>query len=142
MTKNTLVLAALSSSGGHRYTPVQVQKLMFMVDRELSGLIGAPRFKFRPYDYGPFDKQVYFELDKLARKGFVRIDTESSRVRTFSLTQDGRKAGEAALGKFSGPAQDYIRRASDFVTKNSFSRLVAAIYKAYPEMRVNSVFQS
>lgn len=142
MTKKALVLAALSSSSEHRYTPVQVQKLLFMVDRELSELIGAPRFKFAPYHYGPFDKQVYLELDKLARKGLIRIDDESSRVRNYSLTPDGYREGTAALARFSEPAQNYIKQASAFVTKNSFSRLVAAIYKAYPEMRVNSVFQS
>jgi hypothetical protein len=35
----------------------------------------------------------------------------------------------------------YIRQASEFVRSLSFTQLVSAIYKAYPEMRENSVFQ-
>ena len=38
-------------------------------------------------------------------------------------------------------AQAYIRSASNFVRNHSFSKLVSAIYKAYPEMQANSVFQ-
>jgi hypothetical protein len=38
-------------------------------------------------------------------------------------------------------ARDYIDRESIFVRSLSFPELVAAIYKAYPEMRANSVFQ-
>lgn len=38
-------------------------------------------------------------------------------------------------------AQTYIERVSTFVRGLSFTQLVSAIYKAYPEMRANSVFQ-
>ena len=36
---------------------------------------------------------------------------------------------------------DYIKRASEFVRSLSFSDLVSAVYKAYPEMKANSVFR-
>ena len=142
MKKETLVLAALAAGGIHRHTPVQAQKLMFMIDREVPEQVDGPHFNFIPYDYGPFDKQVYFELDELAIEGLVQINDESSRRRTYTLTQEGLEAGKAALADIDDLAQDFIKRASGFVRTHSFSELVSAVYKAYPEMRENSVFQS
>jgi hypothetical protein len=34
----------------------------------------------------------------------------------------------------------YIEKLAGFVSKASFVHLVSSIYRAYPEMRVNSVF--
>lgn len=141
MTKRTLVLAALASSDKHSYTPVQIQKLIFLIDRKVSNLISASRFKFVPYHYGPFDRQVYLELDKLEEEGFVQI-SEASRMRTYTLTSAGCEKARSILEEVPEPSQSFIRRASEFVRTNPFPKLVAAIYKAYPEMRKNSVFQN
>jgi uncharacterized protein len=40
-----------------------------------------------------------------------------------------------------GTAQEFIGDMSRFVRTRSFKDLVSAIYKAFPEMRVNSVFR-
>ena len=57
LSRENLVLAAFASAGGRRHTPVQAQKLLFLLDREVPSL-GTP-FKFIPYHYGPFDPEVY-----------------------------------------------------------------------------------
>jgi hypothetical protein len=67
-----LVLAALAAGGENAtYRPVQVQKLVFLIDREASRLVDGPHFGFQPYDYGPFDRAVYIELDSLHTQGLV-----------------------------------------------------------------------
>ena len=66
MERRQLLLAALSPAKGGQYTPVQVQKLIFLLDREASALTGGPHYKFVPYDYGPFDSDVYADLRSLA----------------------------------------------------------------------------
>ena len=140
MDRKNVVLAALAAGGTHRYTPVQVQKLMFLIDRQISNRIGGPFFDFRPYHYGPFDSAVYNTVDDLAAEGLVAIDG-SRKFRTFSLTPDGVTAGTAQLEKLDPKVRAFIEETSAFVRAQSFSSLVSAIYKAFPEMRVNSVFQ-
>ena len=52
--EENLVLAALAAGGENAtFSPVQVQKLLFVLDREASPHIDGPHFNFIPYDYGP-----------------------------------------------------------------------------------------
>jgi uncharacterized protein len=139
LTKEDIVLAALSPAGGRSHTPVQVQKLLFLIDKNAAALLGGEFFAFEPYHYGPFDQSVYATLDRLAVKGLVEI--VQGQWRTYRLTEEGQAEGEQLLQTFEGRAADYIRKASGFVRSLSFNQLVSAIYKAYPEMRARSVFQ-
>jgi hypothetical protein len=138
MTRREIVLAALAPANGGSFTPVQVQKLFFLIDREAADLVGGPYFNFRPYHYGPFDKAVYFELDSLSQEGLVDINNDG---RSYSLTSNGQDLGRTLLIGLPKNAREYVERACDFVRRQSFSSLVSAIYKAYPDMRINSVFQ-
>ena len=139
MRRQDVVLAAMAPSEGKPYSPVQIQKLLFLVDREAE-LDGGPHFNFEPYSYGPFDKAVYVELENLDAKALVTV-SHGGWNRTFALTPKGQARGKKVLKSLSPEISDYIRRASDFVLKLSFAKLVSAIYKAYPEMKENSVFR-
>jgi hypothetical protein len=141
MKRDEFVLAAMVPGGGYPYTPVQMQKLLFLIDRQIPEHVGGPHFHFEPYHYGPFDRAVYQQLEELAARGLVAID-HSGAPRTFALTAEGEAWGTVALKTLPVPVQDFIRRAATFVRDQSFSSLVSAIYKAFPEMRANSVFQS
>lgn len=141
MNRRHLMLAALSVANGAMHTPVQVQKLFFLIDQEIADEVGGPHFEFEPYNYGPFDQEVYRELDVLAERGFVEMVPQSTWS-SYRLTDEGQAAGEKYLAELKNKkAKSYIRQASEFVRSLSFTQLVSAIYKAYPEMRENSVFQ-
>ncbi len=140
MTRREIVLAALAPAEGKPHTPVQVQKLLFLIDRELGPFIEGPHFDFSPYNYGPFDKRVYGVIENLADDGLAVVREDGS-VRTFALTDAGQAEGTRILQDLSFEARDYIGRISEFVRQLTFSELVSAIYKKYPEMRVNSVFR-
>lgn len=142
MDTNSLVLAALSPAGGAEYTPVQVQKLLFLIEMNVPHEVGGQHFDFQPYDYGPFDKTIYQVLETLEATGLIQISEAPGRSwKTYRLTDEGTQAGSAALSQLSEAAQDYIRRLSKYVRTVSFAELVSSVYKAYPEMKVNSVFQ-
>lgn len=139
--RQNLVLAALSPAESSSYSPVQVQKLEFLIDRNVSGLTGGPYFNFVPYDYGPFDSEVYAILDALAAQDLVEKSQAVGRSwSTYRLTPEGLRVGRETLGTFDAKAQSYIQEVSQFVRQLSFAALVSAIYKAYPEMKANSVF--
>jgi len=142
MTRKELVLASMATCCGHTYTPVQLQKLLFLLDKRVPKETGGPHFDFQPYHYGPFDKDVYNELNTLENEGLVEIINDSElEVRKYRLLPNGAKFGEEALGKLDKATGEYVHKLSDFVRTASFPQLVSAIYEAYPEMRVNSVFK-
>ena len=138
--KEKYVLAVMSSSEGNGFSAVQVQKIFFLVDEEISDLVGGKQFSFAPHHYGPFDKNVYSVLESLVEKGLVYINFHAANLRSYMLTPQGHEIGQAGLNDLPPAAQDFIGRSSEFVRGHTFADLVAAIYKSYPEMRENSVF--
>jgi len=142
MNRSELVLAVLAAGNGGAYTPVQVQKLFFLIDKKLSDHTGGPFFNFIPYDYGPFDKEVYRAIEALSESGEAEIIRNPCvGLKEYRLTTAGQKKGEQILRSLDLDNSDFIKRLSEFVRSLSFAELVSAIYKAYPEMKVNSVFK-
>lgn len=140
MTRQEYMLAALSGSGqSATFQPVHVQKLFFLIDREIAGLVGGPHFDFRPYDYGPFDSSVYSELDRMSKEGLIVIS--KGYYRSYRLTDDGFEIGQRILKEMDPKASDFIERVSKWIRRLSFSQLVSAIYKRYPDMKAASVFR-
>ncbi len=141
MDREDILLVGLAAgSENATFSPVQVQKLFFLLDREASHLIGGPHFNFTPYDYGPFDRSVYDGLDALARQDLVRVQN-TGRYRMYSLSQLGYRKGSATLNALPVATRSYIAEIANWVRQLSFEQLVASIYMRYPDMKANSVFR-
>ncbi len=140
--RQKLILSALAICKTTRFAPVQVQKIFFLIDNNIADDLGGKQFNFAPYDYGPFDKDVYLELNELSKLGFVIIDNPAGTyTRKYSLTNLGVSQGQDELSIYPKRAQKYLEDVVAWVSKLSFAQLVGAVYHAYPEMRVNSIFK-
>lgn len=134
-------MATLAAGGrGVTFPPAQVQKLFFLIDREIPDAVNGPHFHFVPYDYGPFDKALYDTLDELEADGKVAV-INSGKYRRYGLTESGWACGEQRLENLRPEAKKFIEDAARWVNALSFAQLVSAIYKRYPEMKERSVFQ-
>lgn len=143
MTRKEILLAALARGATIRaFQPVHAQKVMFLIDQHDRDLFDADsRYSFTPYDYGPFDSQVYHDLDALERDGDVSVDKESGYgYRLYSATPAGVERGRALLNQMPEAHRQSVERIVDVVLPLGFRELVAAIYRSYPDMKVNSVF--
>lgn len=142
VSRDEFVLAVLAASNGAAHTPVQVQKLFFLLDKKIPGLVGGPYFNFRPDDYGPFDSAVYSTLEHLSRDGAVAIEyVQDLRRKLYRTTPAGQDKGELNLATFDKPVQDYIRKLSEWLRGLRFAELVTYIYAEFPDMKANSVFR-
>lgn len=139
-SRSDFVLAALASAGDARFQPVHAQKLFFLLDDRVGPRVGGKYFDFRPYDYGPFDREVYDELNELCSLEEVAVDRDWKGLRTYRVTPEGAKRGRSLLSTMADDVQDSITKYAVWVTGQSFASLVSAIYAAYPAMKVNSVF--
>jgi uncharacterized protein YwgA len=141
MDRDQVVLAALAAAGQNaNFTPVQVQKLFFLLDREATHLLGGPHFVFTAYDYGPFDRTVYDQIEELSARGLAEVQN-TGRYRRYSLTPAGLSQGNAILSSLNTGTRGYMSEVAQWVRKLSFEQLVASIYRRYPEMKANSVFR-
>lgn len=142
MRKKEIILAVLSAAKGAIHTPVQIQKLLFLTDKKIPNLINGPYFTFIPYSYGPFDVEIYDLLEELAQEEDVEIiSTPSLRWAKYQLTINGQKKGERILNTLNKKVVEYIKTLSSFVRSLSFAELVSTIYKEFPEMKENSIFE-
>jgi uncharacterized protein len=142
MQRDKYILAVMSVSNGAEYTPVQIQKLFFLLDKNLSKHIDGPYFHFEPYNYGPFDKDVYRELDTLRIQNFVDLNFGFNNLKKYRLTVQGQKEGENIFNSLTDVSKDYIKRVDEFVRNLSFDQLIRAVYAEYPEMKAKSIFSS
>ena len=142
MDTEAFVLMALAAGDEKTYSPVQVQKLLFLLDDNIPNDVGGPHFQFQPYDYGPFDKEVYVVLEQLARKKLVSIIPTGRGWNKYMLTPKGFDYGREHLESLNNKSRQYTKKLAEFVTTVSFSQLVSTIYSHYPEMKENSVFNN
>jgi hypothetical protein len=142
MNRRELVLAILAASDGRPYTPVQIQKAVFVICDQLPRLINdGPGFHFEPYDYGPFDAQVYSEIEHLWWNGeAVTAPSSSGNWKTYAASDYGVSRGHELLNR-AGKDGQYIRKISAWVRSLDFTSLVKSIYEVYPHMRANTVFR-
>lgn len=89
MERIEIMLAALGSGVHEEISPVQLQKMMFLIDRNVSKRLGGPFFDFKPYDYGPFDANVYSEFSVLAMNE-LGDSVGHGRDRRYRLNDEGR----------------------------------------------------
>lgn len=140
MDRMDVMLAALASGAHEEFSPVQLQKMMFLIDRNIGRTLGGPFFDFQPYDYGPFDAGVYNEFSRLSSFGMAESYGEG-KDRRYRLNDEGRARSSEILAQVPSNVRTYFKDIAEFVQKLSFSALVSSIYKHYPEMKVNSVFR-
>ena len=143
MTPQDWTLLTIAAADGDALRPVQLQKALFLISRNVPTRLRKTRsfYGFVAYDYGPFCKQVYTDAEILELTGLVQITRPpTTRYQEFRATAAGLRRAESIREKLSAPADEYLQNVVDFVRTVSFNELVNAIYNAYPEMRENSVF--
>lgn len=139
VARSEVVLAALAAGGSSaEHSPIQFQKLLFLIDREIPDYIDGPHFNFQPYHYGPYDQTVFEVAERLAEDGKVIIDDRGPH-RHYLLSEVGLSDGLSVLKRIPRAASRYMAQASKWVLRQSFRSLVSAIYRHYPDMAVKSV---
>ena len=143
MNRRDLVLSILAASQGRAFTPVQIQKAVFLVSTNIPQAVTAGvGFNFVPYDYGPFDKDVYLEAVNLSVAGDAIVaPSAQGRWNTYAASAQGLQRGQALLAGMSSPHGNYVSEVARWVLDQSFGSLVKSIYSAYPSMKQNSIFQ-
>jgi uncharacterized protein len=141
MKRHDALLAILGAAEGRPFSPVQLQKAVFLIDRNLPHVFDADsRFGFTPYDYGPFDREVYVEASALELSGLASTAKGASGYTEYSVTDNGLVRAKEILQGLDEDQRVYFASVVEWVRSLSFAKLVKSIYEAYPDMRANSIF--
>ncbi len=144
ITPKDWMLLIIAEAGALPVQPVQLQKSLFLIGRNLekTDLATDNFYSFQAYDYGPFCGAVYDDAEILETERLIEIQRPpTTRYKLYSITPTGTTRADELRRKLSERALDYLSNVVKFTQSVSFNELVSAIYKAYPEMRENSVFK-
>jgi hypothetical protein len=142
LTNHEWLLLALSAADAGELSPVQIQKTLFLIGQIAPRLVGPDFYVFKAYDYGPFNAQIYSDLEELAQNGLVNIQhSPYRRWPSYSLTPQGLKQAEAIRDAQPAKVTKFVDEVVDWVTSKSFPDLIRSIYLNFPEYRANSVFE-
>lgn len=141
MDRKYWTLLALGAAQGKALTPVQLQKTLFLLGEAFPDKM-KNFYNFEPYNYGPFDVDIYGDAKILAQEGLVNIDMPNGRRWcVYSCTSDGLIRVEQVAKNIPREVWQFLRKIVDWIFPLSFSQIVSAVYAAYPKMKVNSVFK-
>lgn len=94
------ILLLLVRNGSHNGSEglirdkTRLQKLLFLVQKELMNRGHKARYAFRPYKYGPFSQELYTDLEWLRINNLIEVKTnfdQKTGVTTeFIITNEGR----------------------------------------------------
>jgi hypothetical protein len=132
-----LLLADGAEEGQYDLDPIRIMKGCFIIS-QAGRTSWRTLFRFRPYDYGPFDVRVYGARDSLIAEGLLRRE-KTGRYANYTLTDDGRTRVEEIEQEIDENAADWVRRVGHYVTSKSFSRLLDEVYARWPDFAVRSV---
>lgn len=144
MDRKDWALLVVAAADGGPISPVQLQKALFLITQNLQPAqrkTSSGFYKFTPYDYGPFDGAAYRDAEALERDGLVEITAPPHQHREYCATQAGLDRAEQLRRDLSPNVVEYLDKVVAWVRSLSFTDLVRAIYRVYPEMRANSVFR-
>ncbi len=134
-------MLAVAQAKGSGLSPVQLQKSLFLLGKELPEEVGPDFYSFIPHNYGPFDSSIYSDANLLAGIGLVSRNLSSRGFWEYAPTGEGIAYAQKLTGGASPKAVSYLEKVVPWAQRLSFAALVRAIYAKYPEFRENSVFQ-
>jgi uncharacterized protein len=127
--------------GSYPTDQIRLMKGMFLLSKE-GPPEGRDLYDFEPYDFGPFDKRVYADLDSLTSDGLIASDpVMGTNRRTFRVTSRGEAMVRELAAGFSPESLQYLADLKQFVGSMSFLRLLRHVYAKYPQYAVRSVMR-
>lgn len=139
------LLVFLGADNNTKLDPVRIMKGLFIFAMEApeNWLPSAARYNFEPYNYGPYSPDIYYDLERLERQGYVETAEVPGRSwKHYSLTPDGVKLAQGGVSAINPKVANYLRVLREFVDGLSFRQLLTAVYDKYPDYAVNSVFKT
>jgi len=113
----------LISNNKSEISKLRLVKLMFLISKRI------PLYYFIPYKYGPFSFQLYHDLSRLEKDGFVSIDEDTIRL----VRQD--------IPTIDLKTKNIIRMNCEKFYALNDKILLDYIYEKYPEYTIFSLYQ-
>jgi len=145
MSRMDIILMMLYNNNGKSLSirgKTRLQKLVFLVQKELEDIGYKSRYAFRPYLYGPYSQELYTDITWLKMNDYIEVKKEFNEdiglITNFNATDKG-KGYVANLLKapyyhlLYGVIANVIKKYGEM----SLEKLVDYTHKKYPEYNIS-----
>jgi hypothetical protein len=129
------MLAEATRRGRAAVLVTALMKYVFLLQMETNGR--RRLYRFVPYHYGPFAKELYADLEQLQAEGLIAIDNDTEEDKTRISTADPQRI-EAALGELPEGLREDVCAILDEFGELDHNRLLTTVYQKYPAYAKNS----
>ena len=136
--QDVVLLIAAGAEGNYPLDPIRLMKGCFLVSQR-GKAAWRSLFDFRPYDYGPFDSDVYRSRDALVSRGMLEVRRQG-RYGSYMLTDAGREKVASLRNQIGEQSSDWFAQIGRYVTSRSFNDLLDEVYAAFPDFATRSVY--
>ena len=143
-----LLLLLDADNGAPIHGRTRLEKLAFIIQMKvIEGLhlgVTNESYEFRPFNYGPYTKEVLDDLVSLQMVGLAQIDGEPDTEQTFQITKQGQAAVQRLLADKRIPPilVEEIRKVKTVYGKLSLDKLIGLVYSQWPEFTEKSEIKS
>ena len=138
-----LALLALNEEGQIEGI-TRFQKLVFMSQEEIPEL-GTRKYAFDAYDYGPFSKELYDDIDRLVKNGYIDRSVEQTgnenEKHIYSITEKGREYIRQILESESGSDDlevERLRQLKQEYNNMPILQFIRLVYNRHPGYAENT----
>ncbi|MDS0297036.1 type II toxin-antitoxin system antitoxin SocA domain-containing protein [Halogeometricum luteum] len=122
------------------------QKMVFLLQQQLETDSSISTYDFEAYDYGPFSKGLYDDLDDLIDRGLVEETREEfdedKALYEYELTEKGRDLAKRFEDlKETNQVLNLSEELKDEFNQKNLSEVLDFVYSEYPEYTENSVLR-
>jgi len=142
MTRKDWTLLALHYAGGTPLPPVKLQKALFLLGEQFGRKLGD-YYTFVAHYYGPFDPNIYRDVESLVREGLAVAEAQPGRSWfQYYISPHGVREARRVQRQLPKDAVQYLKKVIQWILPLTFEQIVRTIYRYFPEYGKNSVFQS
>lgn len=141
-------LLAILYFGKAVYGKTKLQKLAFLVQREMEGTPFDGVFDFQPYYYGPFTPEIYDVVENVEKRNFIsvqerRAEKEGDVVHAhdYELTSQGEERARDFVESLPSDQREQLRKLVETYNFRSLAKLLEYTYEEYPEMAERSMWE-
>ncbi|MCK4576195.1 hypothetical protein KAU34_07290 [candidate division WOR-3 bacterium] len=117
---------------------VRLMKELFIIRKNLHDIDDSQFYQFVPYLYGPCSFEVYKDVSKLEKDGFIEIKYDKNkRWSIFSIT----KKGSDYIERMGGNIPKIVEDVKNELNGIAFIELLRRVYKKYPHFAEKSILR-
>jgi uncharacterized protein YwgA len=132
MNKEDFILKILSLTPDVSFSPIQIQKLFFLLEKRIGN--DAKYFKFIPYHYGPYDEDLSSLIHDLEKREQITSSTIDG-IKHYGINNPVDIKNFLDDRKKTFISQELI----PFIKSKKILDLCYSIYKEFPDMAKRSV---